>query len=118
MNLASFLGAGWARGPQLLSDDDGILLCRACRESVDGHRDVVLAVLPAAEHPTPQSLDRLTHEYELRDELDGAWAAKPLALAQDSGRTILVLEDPGGDPLTHLTGAPMETGSFLRLAVQ
>jgi PAS domain S-box-containing protein len=118
MNLSSFMGAGWARGPQLLSDNEGILLCRACREGVDGKRDVVLAVLPAAEHPTPQSLDPLTHEYQLKDELDGAWAAKPLELVQDATRTILVLEDPGGEPLTWLIGAPMEIGSFLRLAIQ
>jgi len=118
MNLSSFMGAGWASGPQLLSDNDGILLCRACREGVDGKRDIVLAVLPAAEHPTPQSLDRLTHEYHVRDELDGAWAAKPLELVQEASRTILVLEDPGGEPLSWLLGAPMEIGSFLRLAIQ
>jgi hypothetical protein len=32
-------------------------------------------------------------------ELDPAWAAKPLALTRHEGRTILVLEDPGGEPL-------------------
>ena len=99
------MGAGWAYGPQVLCDEEGILLCRACREGADGKRDVVLAVLPAAEHPTPQSLDRLAHEYELKDELDGAWAAKPLELVQDRTRTILVLEDLGGEPLTWLVGA-------------
>src|SRR5205085_3631526 len=66
----------------------------------------------------PQSLDRLAHEYGLKDELDGAWAAKPLELVQDRTRTILVLEDLGGEPLTWLVGAPMEMGSFLRLAIQ
>ena len=111
------MGAGWAHGPQVLCDDEGILLCRACREGADGKRDVVLAVLPAAEHPTPQSLDRLTHEYGLKDELDSAWAAKPLELVQDSTRIVLVLEDPGGEPLTWLIGAPMELESFLRLAI-
>ena len=118
MNLSSFLGAGWAHGAQVLCDDEGILLCRACREGVDGKRGVVLAVLPATEHPTPQSLDRLTHEYGLKDELDSGWAAKPLELVQDRSRIILVLEDRGGEPLTWLLGAPMEIGSFLRLANQ
>ena len=112
------MGAGWAHGSQVLCDDEGILLCRACREGADGKRDVVLAVLPAAEHPTPQSLDRLAHEYGLKDELDSTWAAKPLELVQDRARTILVLEDPGGEPLTRLIGAPMEMGRFLRLASQ
>ena len=111
------MGAGWVHGPQVLCDDEGILLCRACREGADGKRDVVLAVLPAAEHPTPQSLDRLAHEYGLKDELDSAWAARPLELVQERGRTMLVLEDPGGEPLDRLIGAPMEMGGFLRLAI-
>ena len=38
---------------------EGLLLCRACREGSNGKRDVVLAVFAAAEHPAPQSLDRL-----------------------------------------------------------
>ncbi|WP_256806254.1 AAA family ATPase [Bradyrhizobium sp. Bra64] len=118
MNLSSFMGAGWAHGPQVLCDEEGILLCRTSRERIDGERQVVLAVVPAAEHPTPQSLDRLAHEFALKDELDSAWAAKPLELVQDHGRTILVLEDLGGEPLTWLVHTPMEMGSFLRLATQ
>jgi serine/threonine protein kinase len=118
MNLSSFMGTGWVHGPRVLNDDEGIMLCRGCREGVDGERKVVLAVVPAADHPTPQSLDRLAHEFGSRDELDSAWAAKPLQLLQDRGRTILVLEDLGGEPLTWLMDAPMETGSFLRLAIE
>nr|WP_291706338.1 ATP-binding sensor histidine kinase [Bradyrhizobium sp.] len=93
-------------------------MCRAYREGVDGKRNVVLAVFAAAEHPTPPSLDRLVNEYELRHELDGAWAARPLELVQDPTRTILVLEDHGGEPLSRLIGTPMEIGGFLRLAIQ
>src|SRR5262249_10039503 len=33
------------------------------------------------------------------------------------GRTVLVLEDPGGEPLDRLVGTPMEVGAFLRLAI-
>ncbi len=112
------MGAGWAHGPQVLCEEEGILLCRTSRERIDGERQVVLTVVPAAEHPSPESLDRLAHEFALKDELDSAWAAKPLELLQDHGRTILVLGDRGGEPLTWLTGAPMEIGSFLRLAIQ
>src|SRR5262249_14194038 len=77
----------------------------------------VLIVLPAVDHPSRTSLDRLTHERELKDELDGAWAARPLELVRDVGRTMLVLEHAGGEPLDRLLGAPMEVGRFLRLAI-
>jgi PAS domain S-box-containing protein len=80
-------------------------------------RSAVLVVLPAAEHPAPATLDRLAHEYGLKDELDGAWAVRPLKLVREVGRTMLVLEDPGGEPLERLLGAPMELERFLRLAV-
>ena len=67
--------------------------------------------------PVAIPLDRLVHEYELRDALDSAWAARPLALGREDGRMALLLEDPGGEPLERLIGAPMDTGRFLRLAI-
>ena len=72
--------------------------------------------VPAAEHPSIASLERLAHEYELRDELDGAWAVRPLDLVPEATRTILVLEDPRGELLARLLGTPMEIGRFLSLA--
>ncbi len=45
------------------------------------------------------SLRRLEHEYSLAAELEPAWAAKPIALSRHEGRTILVLADPGAEPL-------------------
>ena len=77
----------------------------------------MLAVLPAAEHPTPAALDRFAREYELKDELDGTWAVRPLELIRERGRTVLVLEDTGSEPLHRLLGQPMEVRSFLRLAI-
>jgi serine/threonine protein kinase len=62
----------------------------------------VLAVALDAEQPSPQGLRRLEHEYSLAAELDPAWAAKPLALTRHEGRTILVLKDPGGEPLDRV----------------
>jgi serine/threonine protein kinase len=106
-----FSADGHSRFQVLWQDGDRVF----CRR-VDGERDV-LAVLLAAEHPAPAALDRLAHEYSLKDELDGAWAVRPLALERDRGRTILVLEDPGGEPLGRLLGAPFELGRFLRLAI-
>jgi hypothetical protein len=62
----------------------------------------LLVVAPTAEQPLPQSLRRLEHEYSLAAELEPAWAAKPLALTRHEGRTILVLADPGGEPLDRI----------------
>ncbi|MEM5317133.1 hypothetical protein [Paraburkholderia sp. JHI869] len=70
----------------------------------------------AIEQPSPASLERLAHEFELKDELDGAWAMRRLELVREGGVT-LALEDPGGEPLERLLDAPTEVGNAGRLAV-
>ena len=78
----------------------------------------MLAVVPASEHPSPGCLDRLAHEYGLKDELDETWAVRPLALrARARGQPSCCLEDPGGELLEGLLGRPMPLGLFLRLAL-
>jgi PAS domain S-box-containing protein len=104
-------------GLRVLWEDSERVFCRGWRLGADGNRFAVLVVLPATEHPPPASLARLAHEYGLKDELDGAWAVRPLALERERGRTMLVLEDPGGEPLEPLLRAAMELGNFLRLAI-
>ena len=100
---------------QVLSDDGERVLCRGWRS--EDSASARLAVFPAAEHPAPASLDRLAHEYGLRDELDSDWAVRPLDLVRERDGTVLVLEDPGGQPLDRVLGVPMETGKLLRLAI-
>jgi PAS domain S-box-containing protein len=117
LNPTSRFGAQGDGSLQVLWEDGERVFCRGWRPDTEGNRGAVLAVLPAAEHPPPTSLARLAHEYELKDQLDGAWAIRPLELLRERGRTILVLEDQGGEPLGHLLGRPMEVGRFLRLAV-
>src|SRR5215813_11816275 len=104
-------------GSQVLWEDGERAFRRGWRLEDEGKRRAVLLVGPAADHPSRSNLDRLAHEYELKDELDGAWAVRPLDLVRDAGRTVLVLEDAGGEPLERLLGAPMEVGRFLRLAI-
>ena len=86
-----------------------------------GNPTPVLMVAPTAEQPLPQSVRRLEHEYALAAELEPAWAAKPLALTRREQRTILVLADPGGDPLDRVLERdreqPLDVARFLRLAV-
>jgi PAS domain S-box-containing protein len=98
----------------LLEDGERVFCRVGSHANADGSG---LTVLPAAEHPTPAALDRLAHEYGLKEELDGAWAVRPLELIREGGRTMLVLEDPGGEPLERLLGVPFEMDLFLRLAI-
>src|SRR3954464_12502270 len=99
---------------QVLWEDGERVFSRGWRLDDNGNRIAVLLVAPAASR---SRLDRLTLEYELKDELDGSWAVRPLALTRDAGRTVLVLDDPGGEPLDRLHNGPMEIGRFLRLAI-
>jgi PAS domain S-box-containing protein len=81
----------------------------------------VLAVAVAAEPSSPQSLRRLEHEFSLATELDAAWAAQPLALTRHQGRVVLILKDPGGEPLDRVIeqqkGQPIDLARFLRIAI-
>src|SRR5262245_28666102 len=84
-------------GFDLLWRDAERVLYRGSREDAAGRMVAVLAVLPSASHPQPDSLGRLAHEYGLRESLDGGWAARPLELVRERG--LLFLEDSGGEPL-------------------
>ncbi len=81
----------------------------------------VLVLAPIAEQPTPATLRRLEHEYSLTADLDPAWSAQPLALTRHEGRTILVLKDPGGEPMNRILdrgqGQPLELTRCLRIAI-
>jgi hypothetical protein len=89
--------ADWNADLQVLWGDGERVFCR--EESLaDGDDAGVLTVRAATELPSPAILDRLAHEYGLKDELDDAWAARPLQLVREHGRTILMLKDLGGEP--------------------
>jgi hypothetical protein len=106
LNPSTLLADGSANFQTLLEDGERVF----CR--VGGHAKAdgsVLTVLPAAGHPTPATIDRLAHQYGLKDELDGAWALRPLKSMRDGGRTTLMLEDPGGEPLERLLGLAVES---------
>jgi PAS domain S-box-containing protein len=83
-----------------------------------GQPTAVLAMRFAADHPTPASLDRMAHEYSLKEELQSAWAVRPLELAHEDGQSLLLFEESGGEPLSRLLGAPIEVGRFLHLAIR
>src|SRR6202045_3785855 len=107
MNPSSWFGADGDTSLQVLWEDGERVFCKRASQA-DGSRAALLVVLPAAEHPTPATLDRLAHEYGLKDELDGAWAVRPLELIRERGRVMLGPGDTGSEPLDRLLGVPME----------
>ena len=110
--------------------EDSEYLLEPLREGADftfyrgrqrGVQTPILAVAVAAERPSPQSLRRLEHEYSLAVELDAAWAVRPLALIRHKGRAVLILKDPGGEPLDRVieqhNGQRFDLTSFLHIAI-
>jgi predicted ATPase/signal transduction histidine kinase len=100
---------------ETLREDEEFAFRRGRRD--DGELPTILLVAPVSEQPVPAILERLEHEYSLREELDSDWAARPLTLVRREGRPMLILEDAGGEPLDRLLGQPMELSRFLRIAV-
>lgn len=94
----------------LRADQQPVLL-RAVR---DADRLPVLLAVRGQSHP---HAGRMEHEYALRDQLDSAWAATPLALLHhaDGAGATLVLADSGGAPL-DLSSTPLDLPDFLSLA--
>src|SRR5258708_39490457 len=92
---------------EALRQDDEFVLQR-CEQSNQHGSPSVLLLCPASTRPAVQTLRKLEHEYSLRDQLDSAWAVRLLTLTQHRGNLALVLEDPGGETLDRLLGAPME----------
>lgn len=80
----------------------------------------VLVVMPAS-RSNDRSLERLKQEFSMAGELDARWAARPVAMAHYEGEAVLVLEDPGGEPLDQLLVAwrtkPVGLPRLLRIAV-
>ena len=77
----------------------------------------VLLLTPGSSRPARESLKKLEHQYSFRGELDPTWAVRPLALSKYKEQQVLVLEDPGGEPLDRVIQGPMEMSQFLRLAL-
>src|ERR1700756_2403673 len=93
-------------------------LCRGrAQTDTNSHPPSVLVLMPRLEHSRPETVRMLEREYSLRTEVDPAWAVTPFEITKYEGRTVLILDDPGGEPLAQLVGTSMEIGQFLRLAI-
>src|SRR5262249_48351780 len=118
MKASVVFGAGWENDSlEVLWRDAERAFCRLSRDDTDGGRYAFMPILSNAHHPILQSVNRLAHEFELREYLDGTWALRPLELVRDRGQAMLVVEYTGGEPLDRFIRQPMEMGRFLRFAV-
>jgi len=97
-----------------LCENGEFILYRACPARRENEEKVLLLV---ATRPSRESAGKLEHEFSLRMDLHPDWTVRPLALIEENGWPMLVLDDPGGEPLDRLIRGPMELGPFLRLAV-
>ena len=115
-----------------LHQDGEFVLYRGQAVAAPTQPPSVLVSMPASEHPTPDRIRMLEHEWSFRAHLDSAWAARPVALGHHHGRAALILEDQHGEPLDGLLAASrvrvapqgrqspepaIELGLFLRLGI-
>src|SRR5882672_6303093 len=102
----------------LVRTDDALALHRGRRRTTarSSYRPILL-LRPVSEHPAPETLRRMEHEDSLKNELDPAWAVRPVVLTQHEGGTTLVLEDPGGELLERVLGTALDLRQFLRIGI-
>ena len=99
---------------ETLWEDEEFVLSRRVWD--DKHPSLLVST-PASAQPTMETVARLNHAYTLRDELDSAWAARPLALESRDGSSALLIEDPGGEVLARMIGTPWDLKPFLHVAI-
>jgi signal transduction histidine kinase len=73
-------------------------------------------IVRAVDRATDHVARRLAHEFGLADKLLPGWALQPLALLASEDGPLLVLNDPGGQPLHELGDHPVSIERFLHLA--
>jgi PAS domain S-box-containing protein len=98
-----------------LREDHELILYRGHSKEVTAPSVLLLATV--SPRPALETVEKLQHEYSFRNELDTSWTVRPMTLSQNNEQSVLVFEDPGGEPLNQLVDGPMQTTVFLRLAV-
>jgi predicted ATPase/signal transduction histidine kinase len=101
----------------MLRQDEEFILYRGLRQTkTETDPSSILVLAPTKELPASATIERMKHELSVKEELDSRWAVRPLAIGQDRDRTVLALDDPGGEPLDRSLGLPMDIGISLHLA--
>jgi hypothetical protein len=109
MKASVLFGAGWENDSlEVLWRDADRAFCRLWRDDTEREKHAFIPIPYGTEHPTLESVNRLAHEFELQEYLDGTWALQPLELVRERGQTMLVVDYKGGEPLDRLIRQPME----------
>src|ERR1044072_5772821 len=98
-------------------DGEFILYGVLRQTSSDKNPPTILALSPLMERPDLATIRKIEHEFSFKDELDPAWAIRPIGLTQHQNRTMLLFEDPNGQPLDQLPVRPIELKQFLRCGI-
>jgi predicted ATPase len=98
-----------------LREDQEFVLYRGHAREAKGSSVLILA--PLSIRPAPQTLKKMKHECSFANDLDTRWAVRPLFLSEYNEKTVLILEDPGGRPLSSLIKGPVGIAECLRVAV-
>ncbi|MGK4006822.1 AAA family ATPase [Sorangium sp. So ce1036] len=99
---------------EVLEEDTDFTLLRAHERTGPG----VLVKVSKAARPSTVELEALRRELEATRLVGGDVAVAALRLDALDGRPALVFQDDGATPLARLTGAPLELGRFLALAIR
>ena len=68
---------------ETLHQDGEFILYRGVRTGIgETGPPSLLALSAVTERPAPETIKKIEHEFSLRDELDPAWAIRPIGLTQ------------------------------------
>jgi serine/threonine protein kinase len=99
---------------EILSDDGSLALFRG--RSRDRQTSILLRS-PSSSSFTTTDHERLSREHSLANRFDESWAARPRALGEWRGRPALLINDPGGLPLSSLRKQSLNLRRFLKIAI-
>lgn len=102
-----------------LRKHEDFTLYRGWHRSPDqSERSSILLMAPLFPHPTSSGVRQVEHIYSLGPELGRASYVCRTGIAQYHWWPVLVLENDGGELLDALVQKPINTGYFLRIALE
>ena len=117
MSPTAWFSADWEQHLQILRDDGERVFCRVASPGADGEQYAFIPSASSVERSISSGVNRLAHEFGLKDHLNDSWALRPLDFLRERGRAVLLVGYRGGEWLEQHVGLPMEFGRFLRLAI-